>query len=66
MTNWILISSRGKKRMVKVPQPLRWKLQVLKVFWPPDTNVKLGQYTFRITEIDPFVKPPAPENSKLF
>ena len=53
----ILISARGKTKYVQVPEDTHLILGVLKVFFPPETPVKLGQYMFQIKEIDPW--PPA-------
>lgn len=53
----ILISARGKQKYVAVPDETHAVIAVLSVFFPPDTPIKLGQYTFLISEINPW--PPA-------
>ena len=58
----ILISRGSKKRRVEVSQKTHNLMYALKVFFPPDTPVKLGKYTFKISEIEPW---PPPEQEKL-
>lgn len=62
----ILITSRGKSKRVEVSIGTHMHLAVLRVFFPRDTKVKLGKYSFYIREIDPWPKPLPPENTKLF
>lgn len=64
--NTIRITSRGKTKLVDVPGTTHMILAVLKVFFPPDTPVKLGQYMFSIKEIDPWPPAPPSEQVKLF
>jgi len=59
----ILVSRGSKRRRVDVPDDVHLMIAVLKVFFPSDTPVKLGKYTFKISEIDPW---PPKEQVKMF
>lgn len=62
----ILISARSKTKLVEVPKQVHLVLSVLKVFFPPETPVVLGKYTFSIGEIDPWPPAPPPVQKKMF
>jgi hypothetical protein len=62
----IRITSRGKSKLVHVPNDTHIVIAVLKVFFPPNTPVKLGAYTFSIKEIEPWPPAPPPEQVKMF
>lgn len=58
----ILISKDGKTRRVEVSDSAANTICILKVFFPPDTPVKLGKYNFLIKHIEPW---PPPEQISL-
>lgn len=59
----ILISRGSKQKRVEVPEEVHLMIAVLKVFFPDNTPVRLGKYTFKISEIDPW---PPKEQTKMF
>ncbi len=62
----IRISANGKTKVIDVSDITHAKLAITKVFFNPSTPVKMGTYTFSISQIDPWPKLDTPKNIKLF
>lgn len=62
----ILITRTGKSKYVDVPERTREVLCVVSVMFPPSTPVKLGKYTFRIDEINPWPPPKPMVQTNIF